>query len=82
MAGFKTQTSSSQIQLCQLFGKPLKDLKIIYSPYQAQNSGDCGVHAIANLTEYCFGNDIWTQAIQFDKSKLRSHISNCIGNNK
>ena len=27
-AGFKKETSSSQIQLCKLFGKPLQDLKI------------------------------------------------------
>ena len=53
-AGFKKQTSSSPIQLCQLFDKPLQDLKIINLPYQAQNSGDCDVHSIANLPENCF----------------------------
>ena len=40
------------------------------------NSNDCGLHAVANLTEMLFGGDPAT--ISYDASKMRQHLYKCM----
>lgn len=68
-------SQSTQLQLGKMYGKGEKTLDVSILDVQQQTNGvDCGVFAIANLTEFCISDDIKEQPIQYDIEKMRSHL--------
>ena len=72
-------TPSLSIQLGLMYGKNTdQDLEIIIIDTQKQTNGvDCGVFAIAHLTEFCVKGTLNPTAT-FDTKKMRDHLHNCL----
>lgn len=61
-----------------MYGKGEKTWSVsILDVQQQTNDVNCGVFAIANLTDFCFSEDIKDQPISFDIEKMRSHLIKC-----
>lgn len=76
-------SQSTQLQLGKMYGKGMKTLNVSILDVQQQTNGvDCGVFAIANLTDFCFSEDIKDQPIPFDIEKMRSHLIKCLEDKK
>lgn len=76
-------SQSTQLQLGKMYGKGEKTLDVSILDVQQQTNGvDCGVFAIANLTEFCISDDIKEQPIQYDIEKMRSHLIKCLEDKK
>ena len=74
-------TDSAKIQLGKLYCKPQEKYILVYCKVQPQNKGDCGVHAIANIVEYCLNSFSGQTDVQFKKEGLRKHLHDCLENN-
>ena len=77
-------TPSLQIQLAQIY-KGLGSIEVkVPHVFQQRNGSDCGVFAIACMTEFCLNNQFsrdllggdirWT----FDSDKIRDHLIKCL----
>lgn len=72
-------TPTLSIQLALLYGQNSnQDLEIILIDTQKQtNSVDCGLFAIAHLTEFCSKGNL-NPDICFDTKKMRTHLITCL----
>ena len=59
---------------------PQEKYTLVYCKVQPQNKGDCGVHAIANIVEYCINSFNGQTDVQFKKEDLRKHLHDCLEN--
>ena len=68
-------TPSLSIQLGLMYGKNTdQDLEVILIDTQKQSNGvDCGLFAIAHLTEFCI-KDVLNPKAGFDTKKMRTHL--------
>ena len=71
-------TPSLSIQLGLMYGKNTdQDLEIIIIDTQKQTNGvDCGVFAIAHLTEFCLNGSL-NPTVIFDVKNMRKHLQTC-----
>lgn len=78
----RTLNSSVSIQASQIYDNGKDRLKVLIPDIQRQsNYSDCGVFAIANLTEILFTNfTVDFSSVRFDISKMRQHLLDCFGN--
>lgn len=76
-------SQSTQIQLGKIYGSGEKAIKVSVSEVKQQQNGvDCGVYAIANLTEFCFTGNCDNQPVNYDINNMRSHLVKCINDKK
>ena len=55
-----------------------QDLEVILTDTQKQtNDLDCGVVAIAHLTEFCI-KGVFNPYVGFDSKKMRTHLQSCL----
>ncbi|KAK3108536.1 hypothetical protein FSP39_010086 [Pinctada imbricata] len=70
---------SLEIQLAALYGLGKTKFPVKLPAIQQQtNSHDCGLHAIANLVEFCFGRFIGKRNIMYNTQYLRDHLVYCL----
>ncbi|XP_053382469.1 uncharacterized protein LOC128549555 [Mercenaria mercenaria] len=76
----RTLNNSLAIQLSQIYDNHKDSLKALIPEIQRQeNSSDCGVFAVAYLTELLMTNfTVDVSTIRFDISKMRAHLYECI----
>ena len=48
----------------------------VQSVQQQEGAHDCGLFAVANAVEVCVGGN--PEMVQFEQSKMRSHLINCL----
>ena len=74
-------TPSLEIQLAHLYGNgnasKLFSMKIPSIQQQA-NGHDCGVYAIANLTEFCYGRINGRDEVKYSEQYMRDHLVHCL----
>ena len=70
---------SLSIQLGIMYGKNTdQDLEVIINDTQKQTNGvDCGVFAIAHLTEFCIKGTL-NPTVTFDTKSMRKHLQSCL----
>ena len=69
-------------QICKIYS-PLSSKKGLLklqklSVQQQCNNQDCGLFAIANMVEICFGNN--PEDLSYDQDVMRSHLKECLSN--
>ena len=70
---------SLQIQLASLYGGDFNTITVrVPSIQQQNNSVDCGLFAIANIVQFCYGYYIGKDLIKFDVEFLREHLVHCL----
>ena len=70
---------SLEIQLTSLYGNACAFFPIKIPAIQQQNNNhDCGVYAIANLTQFCFGGYDGSQEIRYNDRYMRDHLIYCL----
>ena len=75
-------TDSLKLQLAVVYGGSKQSLHITVPDTHRQSNGvDCGLYAIAHLTEFCFQGKPMPNVI-FDTAKMRSHLVLCFENQK
>jgi Ulp1 family protease len=76
-------TESLKMQLFTIYGKNSNHLQIDIPQIQQQTNGvDCGIFAIANAVEFCLNSFLGTSRLEFDKYLMRSHLIECLLQNK
>ena len=76
-------TASLEIQLVSFLYNSDKVIKIkIHSVQKQTKSVDCGVCALAFMTECCFNRYIGDTPLQFDITLLRQHLAKCLEDRK
>jgi hypothetical protein len=76
-------TESLKMQLFTIYGKNTNHLQIDVPQIQQQTNGvDCGIFAIANAVEFCLNSFLGTTQLEFDKNVMRSHLIECLLQNK
>ena len=69
-------------QICKIYSPLLSKkgfLKLHKLSVQQQiNDQDCGLFAIANMVEICFGNN--SADLSYDQDAMRNHIEECFTN--
>lgn len=76
---YDTLTTSSEIQLSQIYSHGKKRLLVKLPEVQKQtNSIDCGLFAIANAVEFCFTSFSGGIHVEFDTELLREHLVICL----
>ena len=76
----KTLNSNIQLQLSQMYSGGKNSLNIIVPDVQRQNnSSDCGVFAIAFLTEFLYcGFEFNYNQCRFEPTLMRRHLLKCL----
>ncbi|KAK6179252.1 hypothetical protein SNE40_011655 [Patella caerulea] len=78
-----TITASLQIQFQQIYRTNMPKLSVTIPRVPKQlNKYDCGVYAIAFLTEYCFRNYLGEYKISFKTEQMRPHLVKCLSRGK
>ncbi|CAC5393943.1 unnamed protein product [Mytilus coruscus] len=76
---YSTLTTSSEIQLSQIYSHDKKRLLIKIPEVQKQtNSIDCGLFAIANAVEFCFTSFSGAIHVEFNTELFREHLVICL----
>lgn len=71
-----------QIQLARIYGKDVSSIQVNIPDTQRQNNSvDCGLFAIAHLTEFCLKGHTCPNVI-FDTTQMRSHLVSCLEQSK
>ncbi|KAK3108798.1 hypothetical protein FSP39_015983 [Pinctada imbricata] len=70
---------SLEIQLAAMYGLGKTEFPVKVPLVQQQNnSHDCGLHAIANLVEFCFNRFTRKQNVIYNQIYLREHLIYCL----
>ncbi|CAC5401141.1 unnamed protein product [Mytilus coruscus] len=76
---YDTLTTSSEIQISQIYSHDKKRLLVKIPEVQKQtNSIDCGLFAIANAVEFCFTSFSGGIHVEFDTEMFREHLVICL----
>ena len=74
-----TLSPSMEIQLAALYGRDMPCLSVKIPKIQQQTNGvDCGLFAIANVVQACFGGAPGKQLITYNTNYLRDHLIYCL----
>lgn len=74
-----TLSPSLQIQLASLYGGDFSKITVRIPSIQQQTNGvDCGLFAISNLVQFCYGYYIGKDLLMFDEKSLRDHLVYCL----
>ena len=79
----RTLNNYVKIQIAQIYGCVSSNELLIHLPIiQHTNSSDCGVFAIAYLTDLCFNNFEFNANTRYKIPDMRSHLLNCLEEKK
>lgn len=78
-ANVKDLRNNVKIQLSQIYKSSSTVLQVKIPRVQQQpNSYDCGLFAIANAVEFCLAPDSFNTRVNFEVSKMRQHLIECL----
>ena len=80
-------TTSLQMQLSMIYGHGKEEIDVVMPLInQQRNSKDCGLFAIANITEFCFTNfkgiDSGRSTCIYEQELMRKHLLECLETQK